>query len=231
MIKRYQKGNQNPYIEEGQAMQWSKDTKDSDYPFGKFWSLYCLSFLDIRILITLLVNFGHYIACPFSIYEFWLPFRYLLVIILLVLSRYTDSDYSFGIFWERTSNIMAKRYQKGNQNSYIEKGQAIQWPKYTKGVIRIRISRKDKQYLVIPRYTGSDYIFGIFCSLYCLSFLDIRILVTPLVSFGHCIACPSSIYGFWLESVYQRYQRGSQNPYIKDIKGVVRICISKIPKG
>ena len=41
---------------------------------------------------------------------------------------------------------MAKRYQKGNQNSYIEKGQAIQWSKYTKGVIRIRLSRKDKQY-------------------------------------------------------------------------------------
>jgi len=41
---------------------------------------------------------------------------------------------------------MAKRYQRGNQNPYIEEGQAIQWPKDTKGVIRIRISRKDRQY-------------------------------------------------------------------------------------
>ena len=41
---------------------------------------------------------------------------------------------------------MAKRYQRCNQNPYIEEGQAIQWPKDTKGVIRIRISRKDRQY-------------------------------------------------------------------------------------
>jgi hypothetical protein len=29
-------------------------------------------------------------------------------------------------------------------------------------------------------------------------FVDIRILITPLVSCGHCIVCPSSAYGFWL---------------------------------
>jgi hypothetical protein len=37
---------------------------------------------------------------------------------------------------------------------------------------------------------NSDYPFGILWSLYCLSF-DLQILVTPLVSCGHCIACPS----------------------------------------
>jgi len=36
--------------------------------------------------------------------------------------------------------------KKGNQNPYIEKGQAIQWSKDTIRVIRIRISRMDKQY-------------------------------------------------------------------------------------
>jgi hypothetical protein len=36
--------------------------------------------------------------------------------------------------------------------------------------------------------------------LYCLSF-DLRLLITPLVSFGHCIACPST-YGFWLPLWY-----------------------------
>jgi len=41
---------------------------------------------------------------------------------------------------------MANRYQRGNQNPYIEEGQSIQWPKDTKDVIRIRISRKDRQY-------------------------------------------------------------------------------------
>ena len=43
-----------------------------------FWPLCCLSFFDIRILIT----------------SFW----YLLAIVLSVLLRYTDSDYPFGIF-------------------------------------------------------------------------------------------------------------------------------------
>jgi hypothetical protein len=35
-------------------------------------------------------------------------------------------------------------------------------------------------------FTSSDYPFGIFWSLYCL-FFDLRLLITPLVSFGHCI--------------------------------------------
>jgi hypothetical protein len=44
---------------------------------------------------------------------------------------------------------MAKRYQRGNQNPYIE--QTTQWPKDTKGVIVLSV-----------RYTDSDYPFGIF---------------------------------------------------------------------
>jgi hypothetical protein len=64
MVKvcRYQRGNQNPYIEEEQTTQWSRYT-DSDYFFGifKLWPLCCLFFLDIRILIIPLVSssFGH----------------------------------------------------------------------------------------------------------------------------------------------------------------------------
>jgi hypothetical protein len=70
---------------------------DSDYPFGIFWPLCCL-FFDIQILITPLVSFGHCVVCSL-IYKFWLPLWYLLAIVLSVLLRYTDSDYSFGIFW------------------------------------------------------------------------------------------------------------------------------------
>ena len=44
----------------------------------------------------------------------------------------------------RTDNTMAKRYQRGNQNPSIE-GQKTQWPKDTKGAIRIRQS-KDRQH-------------------------------------------------------------------------------------
>jgi hypothetical protein len=50
--------------------------------------------------------------------------------------------------------------------------------------------------LSILLFTGSDYSFGILWSLHCLSFY-LRVLITPLVSFGHCIVYPS-IYGFWL---------------------------------
>jgi hypothetical protein len=66
--------------------------------------------------------------------------------------------------------------------------------------------------------TDSGYPFGIFWSLCCMYF-DLRILVTPLVSFGHCVCrlsfdlqilvtplisfghyvvCPSLIDRFWL---------------------------------
>jgi hypothetical protein len=41
-----------------------------------------------------------------------------------------------------------------------------------------------------------------FWPLCCLSFFDTRILITPLVSFGHCVVCSSSIYGFWLPLWY-----------------------------
>ena len=69
---------------------------DSDYPFGIFWLLCILSFA-LRILITPLVSFGYCVLCP-SLYGFWLPLWYLLVIVYFVL-RFTDSDYPFGIFW------------------------------------------------------------------------------------------------------------------------------------
>jgi hypothetical protein len=105
----------------------------SDYSFGIFWPLYYLAF-DLRLLITPLVSFGHYIVCPL-IYGFWLPLWYLLAIILSAL-WFTASDYPFGIFWP----------------------------------------------------------------LYCLSF-DLQLLITPLVSSGHYSVCPL-IYSFWLPLWY-----------------------------
>ena len=72
---------------------------DSDYPFGIFWPLYCQFFFDIQILITPLVSFGHRVVSSSSIYRFWLPLWYLLAIVLSVLIRYRDSEYSFGICW------------------------------------------------------------------------------------------------------------------------------------
>jgi hypothetical protein len=49
-------------------------------------------------------------------------------------------------------------------------------------------------------FTASDCPFGIFWPLCCLS-CDLRLLIAPLVSFGHCVVCPV-IYGFWLPLWY-----------------------------
>jgi hypothetical protein len=80
----------------------------------------------------------------------------------------------------RRKSTLAKRYQRCNQNPYIEEEQTTQWPKDTKCVIRIRISKKNRQHIhlwyllanvlfllaivlsVLLRYTDSDYTFGIF---------------------------------------------------------------------
>jgi hypothetical protein len=70
----------------------------SDYLLVIFWSLYCLSF-HIHLLIIALLSFGQCIVSP-SIYSFWLPLCFLLVIVLSLLP-FTASGYSFGIFWSQ----------------------------------------------------------------------------------------------------------------------------------
>jgi hypothetical protein len=72
---------------EGQITQWSKDIKGS---------LCCLS-LHLHLLIASLISFDHCVICP-SIYRFWLPLWYLLVIVLSV-PPFTPSDCPFDIFW------------------------------------------------------------------------------------------------------------------------------------
>jgi hypothetical protein len=106
---------------------------DSDCPFGIFWPLYCVFFVDLLILITPLVSFEHWIVCSSSTYWFWLPLWYLLTIEFCVLRRFTHSDYpsaknrqyngqkipkgqSESVNRRRTDNTMAKRNQRGNQN-------------------------------------------------------------------------------------------------------------------
>ena len=103
MAKRYQRGNQNPYIEEEQTTQWPKDTKGV-----------------IRICITK-KNRQHN-------------------------GQKIPKGQSESVYRRRTDNTMAKRYQRGNQNPYIEEEQTTQWPKDTKGAIRIHISKKNRQY-------------------------------------------------------------------------------------
>jgi hypothetical protein len=52
--------------------------------------------------------------------------------------------------------------------------------------------------LSVLRCTASDYPFGILWTLYCLFSFDVQLLITPLVSCGHCILWPFSVYSFWL---------------------------------
>jgi hypothetical protein len=144
MTKIYQWGNQKPSIEKGQTILWPKDTngvirslqlkrdrlyyivlsvpfqlKASDYPIDIFWSWYCLSLFNRRLLITLLVYFGHIIVCPFSNQGLWLPNWYLLVIVFSVPFQLKASDYPI---------------------------QTILWPKDTNGVIRSLQLKRDRQY-------------------------------------------------------------------------------------
>jgi hypothetical protein len=66
-----------------------------------------------------------------------------------------------------------------------------------------------------------EYSFSIFWPLCCMSFFDLRLPITPLVSLALCVVCPALIYD----------QRGNQKPKIKDgdttqraknTKGVIR---------
>jgi hypothetical protein len=131
---------------------------DSDYPFGIFWSLGCLFLFDIRILITTLVSVGHCVFCSPSIYGFWLSLWYMLVIVLSVLLRYTDSNYPFSFCWSLCCLFFDIRILI---TPLVSVGHCV---------------------VCSPSIYGSDYPFGICLSLCCLFSFDIRILITPLVS-------------------------------------------------
>ena len=173
---------------------------DSDYPFDILWPLCCLFFFDIRILIIPLVSCGHCVVCSSSIYGFWLPLCYLVAIVLSVLLRYAGSDYPFGILWPlRCLFFFDIRILI---IPLVSCGHCVVCSSSIYGfwlplcyLVAIVLS-------VLLRYAGSDYPFGILWPLCCLFFFDIRILIIPLVSCGHCVVCSSSIYGFWLPLCY-----------------------------
>ena len=246
-----------PLVSFGHCVVWYTD---SDCPFGIFWSLCCLIYRfwlslwyllvivlsDIQILIAPLVSFGHCVVWytdsdfPFGIfwslccliYRFWFPLWYLLVIVLSDIRilitplvcfghcvvRYTDSNCPFAIFWSLCCLI----YRFWLPLCYF-----------------LVIVLSDIRILIVPLlsfghcvvwYTDSDYPFGIFWSLCCLIYgfwlprwyllvivlSDIQILITPLLSFGHCVVwytdsdCPFGIfwslccliYGFWFPLWY-----------------------------
>ena len=173
---------------------------DSHYPFGIFQPLCFLFFLDLRILITPLVSFSHCVLCSSQIYGFSLPLWYLLVIVLSVLLRFTDSHYPFGIFCPLCCLFFLDlRILITPLVSFVHcvvcSSQIYGFSLPLWYLLSIVLS-------VLLRFTDSHYPFGIFCPLCCLFFLDLRILISPLVSFGHCVVCSSQIYGFSLPLWY-----------------------------
>jgi hypothetical protein len=119
---------------------------------------------------------------------------------LSILLRYTDSDYPFGIIWPLCCQfffeiqiLITLLVSVGHcvvRSSSIYGFWLSLWY-----LLAIVLS-------VLLRYTDSDYPFGIFWPLCCQFFFDIKILITPLVSCGHCVISSSSIYGFWLPLWY-----------------------------
>ena len=160
----------------------------SDCPFDILWSL-CYPSLQLQLLIAPLISFGHCVICP-SIYSFWLPLWYLLVIVLSV-PPFTASDCPFDILWSlcylylHLQLLIAPLISFGH--CVIRPSIYSLWlPLWYRLVI----------VLSVPPFIASDCPFGIFWSL-CYLYLHLQLLIAHLVSFGHCVICPS-IYSFWL---------------------------------
>ena len=169
--------------------------------FGIFWSLCCLSFFDLLLLIVSLVSFGHCVVCP-STYSFLLPLWYLLAIVLSVLLRLTPSYCLFGIFW---SLCRLSFYLLLLIASLVSFGHCVVCPSLTYSFLLPLWYLLVIVLAVLLRLTPSYCLFGIFWSLCCLSFFDLLLLIASLVSFGHCVVCPSSTYSFLLHLWYLNY--------------------------
>ena len=84
---------------------------------------------------------------------------------MLSVLRYKASDYRFGIFLLFSMDLSVFR------------GKASDYPFGIFLLLAIVLS-------VLLRCKASDYPFGV---------LDVRFLTIPLVSFGHCVVCSSSM--------------------------------------
>ena len=195
----------------------------SGYPFGILWTLYCLLFFELRLQITPLVSCGHCVVCYSSNYGFRLPLWYLVDIVLSVILRITASGYPFGILWTLYCLLFfelrllvtpliscghcivcySSNYGFWLPLWYLQTfDHYIVFPSSNYGFWLPLWYLVDIVLSVILRITASGYPFGILWTLYCLLFFELRLLVTPLISCGHCIVCYSSNYGFRLPLWY-----------------------------
>jgi hypothetical protein len=158
-------------------------------------------------------------------------------IVLSGLLRLTDSDYSFGIFCPLCCLVFFDLQIL--ITPLVSFAHCVVWSSSTYifwlllwYLLTIALSG-------LLRLTDSDYSFGIICPLCCLVFFGLHILITPLVSFDHCVVWSSSTYRFWLPLCYllahcvvwssSIYGFRLLLRYLQKntTKGVVRICKSK----
>jgi hypothetical protein len=154
------------------------------------------------------------VICP-SIYSFWLPLWYLLFIVLSV-PPFTASDCPFDMVWSLCYlslhlQLLIAPLKLFSHGVICPSIYSFWLPLWNCLVI----------VLSVPPFTASDCPFGIFCSLWYLS-LPLHLLITPLISFVHCVIC-SSFYTFKISkgqseavnggtdnTMIKRYQRGNQ---------------------
>ena len=121
---------------------------------------------------------------------------YLLVILLSVVRLFTASDYSFGIICSLYCPYLV--YLRLLITPLVSYSHCIVCTLYIYGFWLLPWYLRVIVLYVVRLFTASDYSFGIICSLYCPYLVYLRLLITPLVSYSHCIVRTSSIYGFWL---------------------------------
>jgi hypothetical protein len=160
------------------------------------WPLHCLSFY-LQILVIPLVSCGHCIVCPSSTYGSWLSLWYLVAIVLSVLLRLTAPGYPFGILWPLY--CLSSFDLRLLVIPLVSCGHCIVCPSIYGSWLSLWYHVAIV--LSVLRLTAPGYPFGILWPLYCMSFFDLRLLVIPLISYGHCIVCPST-YGSWLSLWY-----------------------------
>jgi ribosomal protein L14 len=165
MARRYQRGNQNLYIEEEQTTQWSKDIKGAiiireskknkqhkgqQISKGQSESVNRRRTNNTRVNRYQRGNQNPYIEEEQTTQGSTDIKGAIRIRISKKNKQHNGQKISKGqsesVYRRRTNNTMARRYQRGNQNPYIEEEQTTQWPKDIKGAIIIRISKKNKQH-------------------------------------------------------------------------------------
>ena len=206
---------------------WFTDSYFSSCIFKLFfWLLSCLSFVDLRLLTSPLVSsnfsFGYCPVCPSLFYGFLLLLLYLqtflLAIVLSVLCWFTASYFSSCIFklffWLLSclSFVDLRLLTSPLVSSNFSFGYCPVCPLLIYGscfsscIFKLFCLLSCLSCWFTDSYFSSCIFKLFFWLLSCLSFVDLRLLTSPLVSsnfsFGYCPVCPFLIYGFLLLLLY-----------------------------